>query len=453
MLRYFDYFDPSNGKWDPMSVGVPPSAMTPDYLQKKDMQKPPPLALSYKHYTAKEWFVALAKMKAKDTLVWNVNTWLCFLASWMYESFEGQLDSDITCFGHVIVRAGKIRPTDLLEITSGTAVHPNIANMTDSPSVADINRLALSMMGLYRLCKATTQADYKQQILERIGNLSTSPLFVNGTFSMTSILDQSADAVGIVNDPRFKRLVAALDMFLDIFSTGDEEIYRVATIVLRYEDCAMLGLLSTVSKVISKSLTCTISLCFDAGAAGEMREMYRYEASEMTKTQSYLPYCRSMGLVLRSPYSVPMNISFYTYYTTLLACLDNVRGLNAIHLSSAPVTKMLNITCRIAYLIKGSDDYQLRFVGKSKEKALTPASAHGSNTDDDDNNGGETDLGSTVSMEQKDTNWANKILQNLKTIETIDLERFLNAFRNKQCRPGTIGEALQNFHPSPIGDS
>ena len=383
MERFFRYLDPATGKRAPMSMGIPPSSATPDFLKQQNLTSPPPLKLLFKPYSAEEWYVLLSGMKPKDPTLWNVDTWMCFLVSWMIQTFEGELPTDITCFGHILVKQKKIDPTDLLTVKWGTATHEGMLNLTGNPSHADMNRLALSMMGLYRLCKVTTrQSDYKKQISERIRSLSTAPLFVNGTYKMSTLLDQSDFAIGIVNDVRLKRLMAALDMYLDIFSAGEQEMFRVATIVLRYEDCAMLGLISTVAKVISKSITCAMTLCFDAGAAKEINEMYRYETSEITKNHSYLPYCRSMGLVSRSPYSVPMNISFYTYYTTLLACLDNVRGLNAIHLPAAPVTKMLNTTSRIAYLIKGSNDNQLFFVGESKAQAISGSSSPGSAADD-----------------------------------------------------------------------
>ena len=260
---------------------------------------------------------------------------------------------------------------------------------------------------------------------------------------MLSLLDRSDASAGIVTDTRFKRLMSALDMYLNIFPADDMAMFRAATIVTRYEDCAMLGLVGMVAKVISKSITCTLSLCFDSGAAQEVAAMYKHETSEIIKEHSYLPYCRSMGLVNRSPYSVPMNVSFYTYYTTLLACLDNSRGLNANHLASAPVAKMLNTTVRIAYLIKGSNDNALIFRGVSKDKAVLGASSNGSRTDDQEDKDDVVELDAGNTVETDDTNWSNKILQQIKTIPLPQIDRFLQTFQKRQMRTGTIGELEQ----------
>ncbi|RUS81813.1 hypothetical protein EGW08_010405 [Elysia chlorotica] len=366
----------------------------------------------------------------------------------MKKNFKNVLAEDVTCFGKVIVQKGAITPLGLLNVTWGNSTHSGLSASGVVSCPADINRLALSMMALYRICKVDhAQNEYRNSLIDKVSGLTSSTPFAEGTFPISQFLSLWDRALGIVTDTKFKRLLSAFDMYLSIFQNDDTALYRAATIVTRFEDCAMLGLIGLVSKVISKSVYHALSLCFDEQAAKEMFKMYEKESGEIAREISYLPYCRSMGLVNRSPYSVPSNVAFYTYYTTLLACMGNSRGLNAVHLDSAPVTRMIGVTLRIAYVLRSSNKQAMRFIAPPSDDDQTQTS--GPPTPQSD----VYDLANITESEPEEAEiWANKILMKLKLIPTTELEKLISSNPSSDLRDNSIGKTVRSYRVTTFDD-
>ena len=164
----------------------------------------------------------LQKVDSNKPDTWNLNLWLGFLVSWMKHYFRETLQEDITCFGTTFLTKGKeISPMDLLTCTHDQGDYPNIGKPLKPPPVADLNRLALALMASYRLQKVNKmQTDYLNLIKNKFSNLQTHELLSAGEFDMGLILDYTEQTRGIVTDPKFKKVLAAFDMFahiVDIF--------------------------------------------------------------------------------------------------------------------------------------------------------------------------------------------------------------------------------------------
>ena len=200
----------------------------------------------------------------------------------------------------------------------------------------------------------------------------------------------------------------------------------------------MLGLLGHASKVISRDILSTACLCFHKPSVDEIQKMYSKESEEIQKPHSYLPYCRSMNLVTKSPYSVQMNPNFYTYYTSLLACMKNPWGLNSVHLQDAPAFLIMNTTIRIAYLMQEDSVSKLRIYANAPNPAKESSTVEEGTLDDPPSPG------------VKATNWANRMLEAMYLISLQDLQEFMQAFKVGEVREKSLGELLKNFVPTKL---
>ncbi|KAK3744314.1 hypothetical protein RRG08_030397 [Elysia crispata] len=174
--------------------------------------------------------------------------------------------------------------------------------------------------------------EYKSQIQTKFTNLYSAKPFSGGSFKLYNLYAKLEEFEPFLYDTTYKRLISALDIYLELFFHEDNQLYRASTIVMRYEDCAMLGVLTSVANCIARSIPHAMMICSDATACQKMAQMLGKESEEIIKQHSYLPYARAMNLVARSGYSVTINKSFHSYYMILLASLGNQRGKNGVHI-------------------------------------------------------------------------------------------------------------------------
>ena len=233
-------------------------------------------------------------------------------------------------------------------------------------------------MSLYRYRKVPSDLDsYLERIRKKFVNLSSAKPFSGSLFSLEGLYSKSEQFESFLYDSTFKRLLSALDIFLEIFPHEDSQLYRATTIVMRYEDCAMLGVLSSVARCISKPIPHAMMICFDPGAAKEMARMLEKETEEIVKQHSYRPYARSINIVSRSGYSVTLNKSFCKYYMLLLAALGDQRGRSGIQLADAPLALLTPTAVKLAYLLAGATEIGMYFGPEEEEESNQEGEDHG----------------------------------------------------------------------------
>ena len=151
----------------PVTVGIPTTSHTPEFLVDKKIKTPPKISINYKCHSPQEWYKVLSNMETDKKELFDPEIWVAFLGSWMLEHFRKDMEEDFKCFGQIIVpKRTNVSPLDFLKFDWGKKDYPKIEAATKGEvSDADVNRLALCIMALYRLRSTSTkQIQYKGEL-------------------------------------------------------------------------------------------------------------------------------------------------------------------------------------------------------------------------------------------------------------------------------------------------
>lgn len=150
-------------------------------------------------------------------------------------------------------------------------------------------------------------------------------------------------------DESYRKMVAAIDMFLFKFPNHECAAFRMCTIRSRFKDCAgllSLGFMSSLLNLETDSVF--LNWVFTEKIAEELIKMM-IKGNEITNPGSYFPYQSDMGVVKKTYYSTTVNPHTYFVIHAAVTLLSSNRAKNARHLTEYNVTNNVVNAKIIAY--------------------------------------------------------------------------------------------------------
>lgn len=172
-------------------------------------------------------------------------------------------------------------------------------------------------------------------------------------FFNEALLETTAD---FVSDKNYMILCAAFDMF----PSSNHSTYRVGTITTSYRDCGALGLIGAFASKIGMTPATAAALVFYPLASQEI-DKFLQTIEEITKKDSYLPYCRSMSIVDKSPFSISKSIKLHSYIMFYLSLSGDKRGLNSVLMDDVNNDAILHLVIRLHLHLQGADTITRQF--------------------------------------------------------------------------------------------
>ncbi|EAT38605.1 AAEL009525-PA [Aedes aegypti] len=243
--------------------------------------------------------------------------WLCF------EHITGRLDGEWRSHGVLIGEAGgEVTPRNLVHYVEGedgaqyAAGNPGNRSQWLRALALILSPIRLNTQLRREYLDALT-VRYKATIEEFAGmRVNDSP----GTFA----LQHSA----WTQNTTYLRLAASLDMFLSKFRDHEHSKLRFATVTTRFRDCAGVGDLRFILKILGLTLIEFSKWIWTASLADDIERILR-PGEEIDQRDSYTPYVASMRLCTKSPYSATANPNLHIFVHSIGCANLRVRSINA----------------------------------------------------------------------------------------------------------------------------
>ncbi|KAK6628650.1 hypothetical protein RUM43_002465 [Polyplax serrata] len=151
-------------------------------------------------------------------------------------------------------------------------------------------------------------------------------------------------------DPGFRIIVAALDMFLVKFPNHPQSKLRMGTIPSRWRDClALKNIYEILERYTLDKLIVLLSWCWEDALFPEIESIWAKDISSYGQPDGYFPYMADFGFVSRSPYSTTSNPAIHLFISTLFACLGDKRGYNSRFIPCPAPTGVVDNAFIMAY--------------------------------------------------------------------------------------------------------
>nr|UYL86294.1 MAG: putative nucleoprotein [Rhabdoviridae sp.] len=283
-----------------------------------------------------------------------------FLYRYIKRNISETLDAEWTSYG---IRIGEpqsaITPMDLLNVIELDDDTDTVEGMTETTTVD--SAIFGSLLMNYRLGSIGTSpshANYRSAIKNRMMNvLSQDPIKMAAPIGVV-------DTANWYEDISFKRIIAALDMFMNKFPNNPFAKVRIATLPSRYKDCNALTLLPHASEVTGMDPAKLVNYCFLSKVAEEIDNIYN-EEDEINVKHSYFPYLSDMSLVQRSPYSARANPNLHNWVHFICASLGNLRSFNSLVFSDSGIIILSSHLPQLWYAFRNM--MELRPIGPDAE--------------------------------------------------------------------------------------
>ncbi|CAN8019532.1 unnamed protein product, partial [Ixodes persulcatus] len=171
---------------------------------------------------------------------------------------------------------------------------------------------------------------------------------------------------GLVSEPAYMCMVAAMDMFLYRFPTNPYATVRVGTIASRYKDCSVFTSLGQTIDTAAIPIEELYRWMFVREVAEEAYEMMQY-SEELDKEYSYAAYLSDFRLVNKSLYSAVANPRLHSWLHTLGSLLLAEMSLNARHLSDASFHPILANTALLAFVRRRATGFAISYVDTQRQ--------------------------------------------------------------------------------------
>ena len=142
----------------------------------------------------------------------------------------------------------------------------------------------------------------------------------------------TTEALELVGDPTFRKLAAALDMFLCKFPFHEWGCLRIATLPSRYKDCSAFTVIGQFEESTKRDLGYLARFIWSEKVADDLDRIMK-RGQEINQDDSYIKYMSDMELVRRSPYSYNVNINLHNWVHCFGTFLGIERHMNAIFIS------------------------------------------------------------------------------------------------------------------------
>ncbi|EAT45713.1 AAEL003033-PA [Aedes aegypti] len=240
--------------------------------------------------------------------------WLCF------DRIKGRLDEEWVTHGVVV--GAEVTPRNLLnyvEVEEGEPYaggNPGNAGQWLRALALVLSPIRLNSQLRREYLDALT-GRYKATLEEFAGmRINDSP----GTFA----LQHAAWNQNTI----FLRLSAALDMFLFKFKDHEHSKLRFSTVTCRFGDCAGIGDLRFILKILGLNLTEFSQWIWTASTADDLKRLLRPN-EEIDKRDSFTPYIASMRLCSKSPYSATANPNLHIFVHAIGCANLRARSINS----------------------------------------------------------------------------------------------------------------------------
>ncbi|XP_055849952.1 uncharacterized protein LOC129914638 [Episyrphus balteatus] len=345
-----------------------------------------------------KWFTTNENSKPKIEITLCKDSTLASSRSWVYAFISGatipsavvvdymyhvlgtikdELKDPWKSYG-ITIPIGLITPLDLLNVSITENTGDTIE--VDRPKIFNTQKndiyLLIMLVGLYKY--AETHEKGKPHILEQIKR-SASPYLP----SFDCIRSPNTNHVHELSyNLNFKKLAAALDMFLEKFPENEFEKVRIVTSFFKYQECAAIKDLIYFAEIMGvEGIFNAIEWFFTATIQREVKAMVMTEpAEEIEIKHSYFPYMMALGLSSRSrsPYSASRNPGVHLVVHIVGSLLNIPRSINAmmVNIGNNIIVGQHSLNAGIIFLAHKNllklDEKNMTGGGLDEIKKLTP---------------------------------------------------------------------------------
>lgn len=162
-----------------------------------------------------------------------------YLYEYARDHFQEELPDEWTSYGTQIGRrAHKLNPMELLDVKE----YPDDWTAAEGAELRDDEKFRLFAIILtgyrYGITSEIIQVDYKQIVLGKINQVITNnPFNLNSDLTLTELSRYKV----WYNNPEYKAMIGALDMFWTKFLDSPGAKLRMCNLSSRFKDCTSLG--------------------------------------------------------------------------------------------------------------------------------------------------------------------------------------------------------------------
>lgn len=218
---------------------------------------------------------------------------------------KGILSEDWRSYDVTIGRRGEqITPLSLLEIDYED-VELTAKEIGSTQSMSDLGVLAKVMM-VYRIAQASD--NNKNEVARKLGALyASTPFCMKNQNGVASVSHWS-------QDPSYRALIAATDMFLRKFKNHEFEKLKACTLGSFMKDCTVMRSIEEAARALKISPSNMLQYAFSRALAEDIRRLTGGDRTEeKIVDHSYFQYMREMNLIKRSPYSARSNPNLFLW--------------------------------------------------------------------------------------------------------------------------------------------
>ena len=243
---------------------------------------------------------------------------------------KDQLTEDWISFGIKIGEKDKdICISDLLLNTNENGY------ITDTEPLSELDKglLVICCFGL-RYGRANAQnMEYTKNLATRMNDIRKS-FMPNDDGELDGIDNLRNSMESVCNTYPFSALVSAYDMFFNKFQKNEFFKFRFGSIAARWKDCSIIPLMVTMKQNLNMTLKEVLTWIMVPGAKKEIKRIIAPD-NEISKDDSYTPYCAEYIKTGRVPYSNTANPNFSMIFLSYLALMGKKRGINAFVVDEA----------------------------------------------------------------------------------------------------------------------
>lgn len=360
---------------------------------------------------------------------------MVFIAK-LFDEYPETCNEEWKSFGRVIAAKGApVRVKDIISIDYSGANNLS-ANITADPN--EYKGLAIAICCLYRY-SSITDVSYLSRMADNFRAKLKAHRMVNLPVVLSGV---DNGPVKIWNsDPKCRMLMAAIDMFLNKYSSNPLSECRLGTIVSRFKDHTVLTAYENLCKELNIE-PCELALWLFTTETSKSYRALMKPGEELGEENSYAPYFMELGLARKSPYSAATNPDLHF----MIHCIGSFVGITRS--KNAKIVGVPNMTTNISNALIIS--YAFNKIGKLRYQGSSPihltATVAKVNAREEDIL---KKVPTTLSLESWLT-WLNDIHFIIPEFIRQPVARSIRAW--DQQRPGTVGRHIRQLVVSWIND-
>lgn len=277
-----------------------------------------------------------------------VNSYLYYFGK---ELFREKLDKEWKLTSKISIKPDIITPFDLLNIQdAGKLSDANLISdfVTDKEDI----EIIIMILANYRINSLNRNAlsQYRNQL-----KTNMNATFKASKFIEADIPNNIYTYTSWVNDPDFKKICAAFDLFFKKFPTSKYSPLRMCVQGARYKDCSLLTDIMFAKSMIGVDDFKLFTLAVDASVNKELMRYLDYIGEDCLK-DGYFPYLKELGVINKSPYSASQSPNAHNWIHMMGSLLGETRSVNSRLAPNGQNIQVLNLAIVCAYALKSRSD-------------------------------------------------------------------------------------------------